>query len=134
MKYLIRVFLFHVFALWMTSQLFPAFIVRGGWQTMLSAGLILSLLMLLVQPILKILFIPITILTFGLLSWVINAIVLYLLTVFIPSVMVVPWLFPGWNWQGFTIPSYLISYPVSLVVASVLITIITNILHSVSEG
>lgn len=133
MKYLIRVFLFHLFALWTTSQLFPAFVVRGGWQTIVTAGLVLSLLTLLVQPILKILFIPITLLTFGLLSWLINVIVLYLLTLFVPDVMVIPWLFPGWRWQGFSVPAYQMSYPMALVVTSIIITVCTNILHGVTE-
>ena len=133
MKHLIRTFLFNVFALWFASQLFPAIVTPGGWQAMLFAGCILSLLMLIISPILKILFIPINILTFGLLSWFVNVIVIYLLTLFVPEIQINPWTFPGLTFSGFVIPSVHLTYFMSLVVSSFFISTITDILHAVSE-
>jgi putative membrane protein len=133
MKHIIRLFLFNVFALWLASQLLPTIAIPTGWQTVLLAGFTLSMLMLIVQPILKILFIPINILTFGLLSWVINVIVIYLLTVFVPEIQIRLWVFPGATWAGFVIPSIHFTYLAALVASSLLITIITDVLHYVSE-
>jgi len=133
MKHIIRVFLFNVFALWLAGQLLPALVVPTGVATVFLAGSVLALLMLIVQPILKILFIPINILTFGLLSWMINVIVLYLLTVFVPEIHVSPWVFPGATWAGFIIPAIRLSYFPALIASSLLITIITDVLHYVSE-
>lgn len=133
MKHVLRVFLFNVFALWLTSQLTPGFVMPAGWQMMLFAGLILSLLMLIVKPILKILFIPINILTFGLLSWFINVIIIYLLTVFVPEIRVIPWVFNGIAFAGFIIPSFHVSYLVSLIASTLSISAITTVLQSVSE-
>lgn len=128
-----RVFLFHVFALWFTSQLLPALIIAGSWPTLLLAGLVLSLLMLLVAPALRILFIPINIITFGLLSWLINVIVIYILTIFVPEVRVEPWMFSGVQWAGFVIPPVAFSYHVSLIITSLSVTFFSHLLHSVSE-
>ena len=133
MKHIIRVFLFNVFALWLASQILPTIGIPQGWQTMLFAGLTLSMLMLIVKPVLKILFIPINILTFGLLSWVINVIVIYLLTVFVPEIRIHLWVFPGATWAGFVIPAIHFTYMSALVASSLLITIITDVLHYVSE-
>jgi putative membrane protein len=133
MKHLIRVFLFNVFALWLTSEIFPALVAPGGWQTILFAGFTLSMLMLIVTPILKILFIPINILTFGLLSWLINVIVIYLLTVFVPEIEVRSWLFPGGSWAGFVIPPIQLTLFWAYVVTSLLISMITDVLHYISE-
>lgn len=133
MKHLIRVFLFNVFALWLTSQMLPGIAVAGGWQTILFSGFILALLMLIVAPILKILFIPINILTFGLLSWFVNVIVIYLLTLFVPEITVNAWVFTGASWAGFVIPRIEIGYFLSLVITSLVISSITDILHYVSE-
>jgi putative membrane protein len=133
MKHLIRVFLFNVFALWLTSQIVPGIAITGGWQTILFAGFILCLLMLIVAPILKILFIPINILTFGLLSWLVNVMVIYLLTLFVPEITVNPWVFSGASWAGFVIPRIEIGYFLSLVLTSFSIAVITDILHYVSE-
>ena len=134
MKYLVRVFLFNVFALWLTSQILPTLTISGSWQIMLTAGFFLSLLMLVVSPILKILFIPINLLTFGLLSWLINVAIIYLLTLFVPAVAIRTWMFPGISWQGFVVPSTLVSYPLALILSSLTLTFITNLLHSVSES
>ncbi len=133
MKHLVRVFLFNVFGLWLTSQVLPTLMVTTGWQTMLFAGFILSLLMLIVAPMLKILFIPINILTFGLLSWLINVIVLYLLTLFVPEIQIREWAFPGASWAGFVIPQIQIAYFPALVLTSLAVSSITDVLHYVSE-
>ncbi len=133
MKLLTRSFLFNMFAIWFTSQILPTLEVAGGWQTMLLGGFVLSLLMLLVAPLLKILFIPINMITFGLLSWVINVIVLYLLTVFVPAIHVVAYTFPSVSWGGFVIPSLHASWALALVLSSLAITGIANLLHEVSE-
>lgn len=133
MKHLVRVFLFNVFALWLTGEILPGLLIHGGWQTILFGGFILCLLMLIVAPILKILFIPINILTFGLLSWMVNVIVIYLFTVVVPEMQVTAWVYPGATWAGFVVPQMEISYFVSLVLVSLCIAMITNILHYVSE-
>ena len=133
MKYLIRVFLFNVFAIWITSQIIPGFHVGGAWQAILFAGLVLSLLMLIVAPILKILFIPINIITFGLLSWFINVIVIYLLTLVVPDVTVSEWTFSGIGWAGFVVPFMTVSYFFSLIISTFSITFFSNLLHGISE-
>ena len=130
---MIRVFLFSVFALWLTSQALPGIAITGGWQTILFAGFILCLLVLIVAPILKILFIPINLLTFGLLAWFVNVIVIYLLTLFVPEIQVNAWTFGGWSWAGFVIPGFEVGYFLSLVITSLSIAAITDILHYVSE-
>ncbi len=133
MKHVIRVFLFNVFALWLSSQILPTITAPGGVSVILFAGLVLSILMLVVHPLLKILFIPINILTFGLLSWFINVIVIYLLTVFVPELHVNPWTFPGGTWAGFVIPPLHFTYLTALIASSFLISTVTDVLHYVSE-
>ncbi len=134
MKYILRVFLFNVFALWLTSQILPSLVISGGWQVTMIAGLFLSLLTLVVSPILKILFIPINILTFGLLSWVINVAVIYLLTLIVSSVEIRSFQFPGASWGGFVIPATFVTYPLALIITSLTVTFIANVLHNVSES
>jgi len=133
MKHIVRVFVFNVFGLWFASQLLPTLILSDGWQALFQAGFALSMLMLIVKPLLKILFIPINLITFGLLSWFINVIVIYLLTIFVPTVVVREWTFPGISYFGFVIPSVRVSYMLALIVSSLLVTFITNLLHSLSE-
>jgi putative membrane protein len=134
MKYLIRTFAFNVFALWLTSQIIPALSIHGPLQLILMAGIVLSLLTLIVKPVLKILFIPINIITFGLMSWSINVVVLYLLTLIIPEVSVSSWVFPGLAYAGFSVPSVKLTYLMSFIVVSLTVTFIANVLHDASDN
>ncbi|MBI5613962.1 phage holin family protein [Candidatus Gottesmanbacteria bacterium] len=134
MRYLLKLFVFHAFALWVTTEIYAGFVIRGGWQTIFFAGLILTVLTLLVKPLLKILFIPVNLLTFGLFSWIVNVLVLYMLTVIINTVYVRPWIFMGFTFQGFVVPSTQISYLASLIGATFIITAISNLLFEVTES
>lgn len=134
MKYLVRVFLFNSFSLWLVSEIFPALTISGGWQSLLFAGFVLSVLTLLVAPLLRILFIPINLLTFGLLSWFINVIVLYLLTLFVPGVSITAWTFPGAEFFGFVIPQIALSSFLSYILVSLGVSMLANLLHDMSEG
>lgn len=133
MKHLVRVFLFNVFGLWLTTQLLPTLTIIGSWQMIMIAGFVLSILMIIVKPILKILFIPINLITFGLLSWFVDVIVLFLLTIVTPQVQITAGTLPRLSWGGFVVPAIYLSYFWALVTTSVLFTVITNILHNVSE-
>lgn len=133
MRYFIRTFLFYSFSLWFITEICSGLSIQGGWQAFFIAGCILSILMLIVAPILRILFIPINILTFGVLSWGINVLVLYLLTIIVPEVTIQAWEFPGWFWAGFAIPSLSVSYVLSLVLVSLMLTGMVNILQNISE-
>lgn len=133
MKYMVRVFAFNVFALWLTSELIGAFTIAGGWQITMVAGFVLAILMIIIVPLLKILFIPINIITFGLANWLVNVVVIYLLTVFVPQVSISEWSFQGWQWAGFNIPQAHFGYYLSLVIVSLTITCIANALHKISD-
>lgn len=118
----------------MTTEIYQGFVIHGGWQTVFFAGLILTLLTLIVKPLLKILFIPVNLLTFGLFSWVINVLVVYFLTLLIQTVYVRPWMFSGFSFQGFVIPGVQVTYLVSLILATFLMTFISNMLFELTEG
>lgn len=133
MKYFLRLWLFDVFALWVVTNIFPALRIVGGWQSIFVSGLILAVLMLIVKPILKILFIPINFLTFGLLSWFVNVIVIYVLTLLAPSVAISAWTFPGATWSGFVIPAVSFSYLASIIIATICITCIVTFLEEITN-
>lgn len=68
--------------LWVASYLLSGFVVIGGWQGYLIAAVVLVLLNLLLRPLLKLVSFPLILLTFGLFSVVINAIILWLASQF----------------------------------------------------
>jgi len=133
MKYFLRMFLFQAFALWLISQTIPGIQIKDGWQGMLFTALVLSILMVIIKPLLKILFIPINIMTFGLFSWTINVFVMYLLTFLVPSIIITPWNFSGFTYAGFVIPDFHVTYILSLTGITIALTILTNIFQYLHE-
>lgn len=56
-----------------------------NWTTLILASIVLTLLQKIIRPILKLLFLPINIVTLGLFSLVINVVILWLATFLVPG-------------------------------------------------
>jgi putative membrane protein len=65
-------------ALWVATEIVPGVEHTGPWTSLLLVALVFGLLNALVLPILKLLTCPLILLTLGLFTFVINAIVLWL--------------------------------------------------------
>lgn len=133
MTHILRMYFFNTFALWLTSQILPTLLLPSGWQPLLIIGLVLTLLTTLVAPVIKILMIPINFMTLGFLSWLVHAVILYLLTILIPEVRVVPWTFPGSSWAGFVVPPVHLTFPLALIATSLVIAFITGLFAKINE-
>ena len=64
-------------ALYVAYYFVPGFIISGGWKEYLLAGALLGLLNLVVKPVLKMISMPIIILTLGFFTLVINGLLLW---------------------------------------------------------
>jgi len=78
----------NAFALWVTTVLVPGITFRGSVVTLLVAGAIWGLFNLIVRPIAMILSIPLLILTLGLFYFVLNGILLWAASFFLPGYQV----------------------------------------------
>lgn len=130
---MVRSLLFHIVALWFTTQLLPTLVIIGNWQTLVGAGVVLTILTMFVQPLLKIIFLPINFLTLGLASWLINVIILWILTIIVPQVQVKTWDFPGFSGGGLSLSATHISYFWSLIITTFTLMLITSVLRAVSD-
>lgn len=106
--------LLNTFALLIVAQIFTGFYL-ADFKTALIASVILSILNMIVRPILIILTIPITIVTFGLFILIINAMTLMLAQ----SLM----------GEGFVISGFGVAF-----FASILISLISIVLHKIIGG
>jgi putative membrane protein len=95
------------------AYVIPGVAVDSIW-TALIVAVVLGVLNAFIKPILSILTLPITILTLGLFSLVINALI----------IMLVDWLVPGFTVDGF-IPALIFSIGLSL---------ISSLLHSLTRS
>ena len=77
MRFVVRL-LISAFALWVAVQIVSGVTYRGEWSKLLLVALVFGLLNALVRPLLLLLSCPMLILTLGLFTLVVNALVLWL--------------------------------------------------------
>lgn len=104
MKGILRSIAFNTFSLFFLTQLFTGIRILGGLPELVLCGVVLSLLSFVLKPILSIIAFPLNAITFGAFSIVINAIVLYALTLVVRQISIHPFLWPGIHIAGFVIP------------------------------
>lgn len=129
MKTLLRHFLINLTALWVVSATLPGLSYTGGLKTLAQGALGLMLLNMTVVPLLKIMFLPLNLLTLGLFAWVINVVALYLLITIIPQIELIPYNFPGMELGGVIIPPLSLNILLVAIIASFLIGFISHFLQ-----
>ncbi len=79
MRLIIR-FALTAVAVFLIATYVPGISLSEGWKTALYVALVWSLISLIVKPILSILTLPLTLITFGLFSFILNAILFFAMT------------------------------------------------------
>jgi len=105
MKKILRNFVLNIVVLKIVEFFIPSLSFSQGFKTVLLTALALTVFEYFIKPIAKLLFLPVNILTLGLLRWIINVIGLYLVTMFVNGFSLKSYVFPGLSWQGIIIPS-----------------------------
>lgn len=72
-------------AVLLTVNFVPGIMVTGGWITILLAALVWSVITLVIRPVLSILTLPVTLITFGLFSFILNALLFWAMTLVVPG-------------------------------------------------
>jgi len=129
MKSALRAILINTGSLWVTSRYLEGLSYRENTQTLFLASLALAGVNTLVKPLVKIVALPINFLTLGAFSWLINALMLYLVTLLVPGFTVSAFLFKGYQWQGFVMPEIYFTQFWAMVVASLVISFLANLLN-----
>ncbi|OGG12977.1 hypothetical protein A2773_05810 [Candidatus Gottesmanbacteria bacterium RIFCSPHIGHO2_01_FULL_39_10] len=128
MKTILRTYVYSLFALWLTAIFIPSFKILGGIESIFYVAAVFSFLHILVRPILKIILLPLNLITFGLFSWVINVALLFLLMRLTPYIQIAAWKFPGISIFNIVLsPMQLVLWQ-TFIVTSLIIGIIVNLL------
>lgn len=104
MKGILRNTIFNAISLFVLTQILSGVKVNGGFGVLLFAGFVLSFLFIILKPVLNLFSLPLNLVTLGLFSFLTNAILLYLLTVFVPNVVITQFTFNGFSFAGFIVP------------------------------
>jgi putative membrane protein len=112
MKIILRIII-NAVALWVTALVVPGIVLTGDVVNLLIVAIIFGLVNALIRPLLKLLTLPITVVTLGLFSLVINALMLILTS----------WLSPGLTIEGGIIAGFL-----TALLGSIIISIVSTVL------
>lgn len=129
MKSILRYFLINLVSLWVTTEIVKGLTYSGGYKSLLTGALVFTIINFLLVPLLKVLLLPLNLLTLGFFSWITNVLALYALTTVMPQFKLMPFFFQGIVLDGFTIPSAQLSVLWVAIIASFLIGIFTHFLQ-----
>lgn len=128
MKTILRAIFINLITLYLVTLFFPGLTITNKLTTYLSAAIVWTLLNKIVKPIIKLLLLPINMITLGLFSWVVNVITLFLLKYFIKGVLIQAFTFNGFTYQGFVIPQMNFSIFFSYILTSIVLSLVHSTL------
>lgn len=106
MKKILKYTLLIAFTLALQNQFWHNFVFSQNVWTIVKVAFILAIFEILLKPIIKILLLPINILTLGLFRIVINTVGLYLAVFLLSDFQVNPIITNPFIWQGISIPAF----------------------------
>ena len=128
-KTALRNYLINLVVLWGTTEIFPGLTYDGGFQSLLIGALGITGMNIIIIPLLKVVFLPLNILTLGVFTWVINVIALYLLVTILPQFQLVPYDYPGGTLLGISVPPQNLTVLWVAIIASFMIGFASHFLH-----
>ena len=129
MKSLLRNFLIHLITLLLVTKILPGFTYSGGIRTLVLGTIAFMLINVAIVPLLKVMFLPLNILTLGIFTWVINVVGLYLVTTVVPNFRLMPYNFPGAEIGFITMPAMELNVLYVAVAGSCQIGFISHVLQ-----
>jgi len=133
MKKIIRNLVFYTLALYLVSMLIPGFNVKSDLRGLLLCGVTFALVFSLINPILKLLLLPLNLLTLGLFSFLSQVFTVYIyMWIFPEYIKIVAWNFGGWTvpFLGLSIPSGTVSEFLTVTVSTFIISFVVSTLSA----
>lgn len=127
MKKIILRIIGNILALYLTSQFIPGFMIENTLYTLFIAALVLLVINTFIKPLVKLLLLPINLLTLGFFQWVTNVIILYIFDLISSQVTITAFDFSGLSTGLINLPPTHISLFWALVISSFSISLIETL-------
>jgi putative membrane protein len=102
-------------------------------ETLVKAAAIFGLLEVFLRPLIKILLMPFSFLTMGLLSGIGGLVTLWIMSLVVPGFSLVDTSFPGFTVYGFAISSYHVSAIFTTIIAAFIISLLSSIFFWIAK-
>ena len=127
MKSLIRMLLLNVAVVFFAAWVLPGLSYSNDFTILIFAAAALGIVNLVVRPIVKLITLPINLLTLGIFSWMTNVLMLYLVTRLIPGFEISAFHFEGFSYGGLNISAMEVGLLSSYVISSFVISLLTTL-------
>lgn len=132
-KYILRNVLLYAAGIYILPFIFSGVHVRGDIFTYILSGCILLILNKIIAPILNLISLPLHFASFGLFKFVVNAFILYLLTVLAPEITISAFRFSGFNLFGFIFPKMYFNTFFAYIVSAFVFTVFVDFIKWLHE-
>lgn len=129
MKRIIRHYLIDTSSLWAISQIASGITFGNGVNTLLMAGVGLTLISIFAKPIINLLLLPLNLVTFGIFRWISSAVVLYLVTLIISDFKINFFHFAGLSNKWIDIPVLDFKGILAFIAFSFLLSVLTSFFY-----
>ena len=126
MKKLLRQYFIFTVSIFAVAEVVPGISYSSDWLILAEASFLLTLSHLILRPIVNIVALPFNILTLGLFSFVINALMLFLVSRLLPDFRVTEFYFPNVNLSIMRINSFYVSPIFSYILVAFIISVVRN--------
>lgn len=126
MKNIIKDLTLNAIALYFTSLLFSGLMIKGGLESYIIGGILLTIGEYVLKPVIKVITIPLTILSLGIFSLFINAIVLFAVSLVFPKISISAFTFGGFKVFDLYLPSFYANLILSYLIISATIYAISH--------
>lgn len=133
MKHYLKTFIIAAISLYVAYNIIPTITLGSGAQNLLIVVSAIFIVSTLIKPMFSLILLPFNLLTFGLLSLILNIVLLFALLKLLPGFNIVPFNFPGADIEGIIIQPANLNLIATIVAIAVLLTVTQKILHFIFE-
>lgn len=133
MRHLLQTIIITIVAFYVAFTVIPTINIGTDPQNLLIIVGGLILISALIKPVFTIILLPINLITFGLLSLVLNFAFFLALTKFLPGFSISDYNFPGATINGFVIPATYLTQMAAIAAIAAIITLIQKLLEIIFQ-
>lgn len=133
MRHYLKSILITVASFYITKNLVPTVSVGTDIKNYGFVLLGLWVISQIINPVFSLVLLPVNIITFGLVSFLLNVAFVFALIHFLPNFTVTAYNFPGANIDGIILPPVAFNEITTILLVAAIITVIQKILHLVFE-
>lgn len=128
-KWLTRYLVIYTIAVWAAITILPGVSWDGSWIELVVLGAIMAVAFHLLSPLVRLVFLPLNLVTLGIAGVFVNAAIFWCALQFSPvSLTIQSWQFPGWGFSplGISLGTITVGALATTILAATIVTVVAN--------